>query len=619
MSVRSRLGLSAASLAFALASGGAARASATVSIGDPVAMTVYLPLKNQAAADAASIALQTPGGPSYRKFLSVAQFVDRYAFSDADIATVETALKALGFGVAYVFPNHLGIQVTGSASLVEKALGTTLRTVTVHGRTGIMPATPITIPASLQGLILGVGGLDTVHHARPHHLRSAVATATPATGARQLLPGNLPGNYLPATFEADYDVNPLYAQGLTGRGRTIGIVTLNNFNPSDAYSFWQQIGLTVNQSRVTLVNVDGGLTASTNNADGEGETDIDVQESGSIAPDANERVYIAPNVTTANFIDGFEAAASENVADTVSSSWGEPELEFFPNLAGTNTGANLYQLQAFHLVFLEMALQGQTVFIAAGDSGSFDTVEDPCPFYGTPTAAAPTCNAPYALDQPSDDPLVTASGGTTLAFTTTFMGVNLSIAHEQAWGWKYLATEAAAQGLSSVFSIPDVFSTGGGGGVSSYWTVPWYQAGTPGLQLTEPNQIFTENSGQGPVLQNVLLPYFPGRNSPDISTDADPFSGYQFLEEGVVQNGYGGTSFVAPQLNGVDALLSQALGGRVGQINPALYLLGSQASRDIALGNNWGYDAVRGYDQATGVGALDAAKLLAGLQRLGAR
>ena len=81
-------------------------------------------------------------------------------------------------------------------------------------------------------------------------------------------------------------------------------------------------------------------------------------------------------------------------------------------------------------------------------------------------------------------------------------------------------------------------------------------------------------------------------------------------------NGYGGTSFVAPQLNGVTSLLVQALGGRVGQINPALYQLGTLVSTDNAAGNNWGYKAVAGYDNATGVGTLDAARLAIGLGAL---
>ena len=110
---------------------------------------------------------------------------------------------------------------------------------------------------------------------------------------------------------------------------------------------------------------------------------------------------------------------------------------------------------------------------------------------------------------------------------------------------------------------------------------------------------------------------FAGRNSPDISTNADPQSGYQFISEGAIQDYYGGTSFVAPQLNGVTALFVQSVGGRVGQINPILYELGNAVFPDLTAGNNWGYNAGAGYDQATGVGKLDAAKLLSEIMAYG--
>ena len=53
---------------------------------------------------------------------------------------------------------------------------------------------------------------------------------------------------------------------------------------ADAYYFWKNIGLSVAQNRITRVNVDGGFASPTNNVDGEGETDLDVEYSGALAP-----------------------------------------------------------------------------------------------------------------------------------------------------------------------------------------------------------------------------------------------------------------------------------------------------------------------------------------------
>ena len=609
-------GSTAIALALSATGGVAVRPAqaADTAIGNGSALTFYLQLRHPAAAEAAAKAMQTPGNAAYHKFLTLAQFVRDYAPTDAQISQVKTQLAALGYTVSYVFPNHLAVQAIGPSSPAASVLGAQLHSMTVNGRSGVIPDRVPVMPASLAGLVRDVGGLDTVHVAHPMRLRAgmlptgvAAAPGAVAGAAIGNLTGGTPGNYLPADFAARYDVKPLYDFGLTGRGTTVAIVTLANFKTSDTLSFWKGIGVNASASRLSVVNVDGGTTVAPSDALGEGETDIDTQESGGLAPGANVRVYVSQNNTNAQFIDGFEAAASENIADTVSTSWGEAELQYFaqPAIGQPDMTA---QLQDFHDVFLEMALQGQTLYAAAGDSGAFDTVEE-CPVYGTPSATSPVCSAPYAVDSPANDPLVTAAGGTTTPFSSSLSdGSTITVTNERAWAWDYLAQQ------DPNLTIPDVFSVGDGGGVSSYWKLPWYETGTPGITATKPGQVYTQNTGAGPVTLVTLPSGFKGRNMPDISTDADPESGYQYIEEGAIQNFYGGTSFVAPQLNGVTALFVQELGGRVGQISPALYEFQNITTHDITYGDNWGYNALSGYDNATGVGALDATALLIGLE-----
>ena len=606
------LGSASAVLAAGLALGAptlAAHAAGTTA-GSATAVTFYLPLRNAPAAEAAAQAIQTPGSATYHRFLTLAQFKKTYAPTKAAVTEVESVLAQLGYTVTYVFANNLAIQATAPSSTVESTLALTLRTATMNGRTGIVPSRAPTLPTQLAGLVRNIGGLDTLHVAHPLNTHAAVITPAMRASkqsANATLTGGTPGNYLPADFASRYDVDPIYASGVNGRGTTIGIVTLANFYPSDAYTFWKDIGLKVAQSRITVVDVDGGTTLTPSDAAGEGETDLDVEESGGLAPGAKERVYISQNNTNANFIDGFEAAASDNIADTVSTSWGQPELDFF---AGAGQSDITAQIDDFHEVFLEMALQGQSIFVAAGDSGSFDTVRS-CPTSGTPTATTPVCNAPYAVDSPSNDPLVTAAGGTTTPFTAELNdGATLSVTTERAWSWDYIAEQDPAIPVSGVFSVGD------GGGVSSYFAEPWYQIGVPGITTTKPNQSFIENTGSGPVTILTLPSGFAGRNMPDVSTDADPESGYQYIEEGAVQNFYGGTSFVAPQLNGVNALFNEALGKRTGQLNPAIYAFGRYYLPDVTTGDNWGYDAVSGFDNAAGVGKLDASQALLGLATL---
>ena len=90
--------------------------------------------------------------------------------------------------------------------------------------------------------------------------------------------------------------------------------------------------------------------------------------------------------------------------------------------------------------------------------------------------------------------------------------------------------------------------------------------------------------------------------------------------------GGGGTSFVAPQLNGVTALLSQSLHGtRLGLLNYPLYALaltgqaykGSHAPLHvIRAGDNGFYQGRNGYSPAAGLGTIDVANFAQFLREL---
>ncbi len=92
-----------------------------------------------------------------------------------------------------------------------------------------------------------------------------------------------------------------------------------------------------------------------------------------------------------------------------------------------------------------------------------------------------------------------------------------------------------------------------------------------------------------------------------------------------------GTSEATPLMAGVIALVDQLAGHPIGLINPALYSLSASGAAGIVddtSGNNTvtfkqsgklheiaGFRAVRGYDLASGVGTIDAAKFVPELAR----
>lgn len=157
-----------------------------------------------------------------------------------------------------------------------------------------------------------------------------------------------------------------------------------------------------------------------------------------------------------------------------------------------------------------------------------------------------------AVDYPASDPNVTGVGGTTLSVSGTSYG------SETAW-------------------------SGSGGGTSTVFDVPSYQKGVGGK-----------------------------RTVPDVSSDADPASGYAIYSAGGWQV-YGGTSCAAPMWAGFAALY----GTKLGAANQALYQVGAKggaAFHDVTSGSNGTFSAAAGYDQVTGWGSYNGAELASALK-----
>ncbi|MDE2087234.1 MAG: peptidase S53, partial [Xanthomonadaceae bacterium] len=153
---------------------------------------------------------------------------------------------------------------------------------------------------------------------------------------------------------------------------------------------------------------------------------------------------------------------------------------------------------------------------------------------------------------------------------------------------------------------------------SSYWREPFYQWFTQGIRRSEKKQSLVYNDpSAGPTTLLKLPGNFSGRNVPDIALNADPETGYVVVSSadgGVISEG--GTSFVAPQLNGISALLTQSTGHRVGFWNPQIYLLQDifgygkwSAFNSVDAGDNWFYHGAPHYTPGAGIGTLDVDNL----------
>jgi kumamolisin len=264
----------------------------------PISVTIVLSLSDPTEAENLLKALSTPGNPQYHKFLTADQFAARFAPAQGDVAKVIASLASYGLAVEQT--TALTLKATGMPADMERAFRVSLHSYEVPAHesapdyTYHAPLSPAAIPDEISASVAGVVGLDSRPNLYPHSKVAPKALANAPSAASPMQQGNAPGTWTVTDFANYYDVQPLYQQGLTGKGRTLGILTLASFTPSDAFAYWKAIGLKIAADRLSVLNVDGGPGAPSD-VSGSLETTLDVEQSGGVAPRAKIIVYQAPN------------------------------------------------------------------------------------------------------------------------------------------------------------------------------------------------------------------------------------------------------------------------------------------------------------------------------------
>jgi subtilase family serine protease len=419
----------------------------------------------------------------------------------------------------------------------------------------------------------------TVQPAVLHTLRSSTQPPTTAEceAAFQV------ACYEPGQLQQAYNLNPLYARGVTGKGATIVIV--DSFGSptirADLATFDQTFGLPAPPSFKVIQPAGAIPPYDPTNSDmvgWAGETTLDVEYAHTIAPGANILLVETP-VSETEGVTGFPQIVraenyviNHNLGDVISQSFGATE-ETFPNAASVTALRSAYANAAAHHV---------TVLAATGDDGVTDTGLNEVTFY-----------THRVVDWPPSDPLVTAVGGTELHLDAA--GNHTS--PDTVWNDTYNhAQNELAYGDAG--PNPDASN----GGVSVLFTRPWYQ------------------NGVASVVGNA-------RGVPDITMSAACNGAIQNYQSypGSPAGWYlsCGTSEATPLFAGIVALADQVAGHRLGLINPALYAMKAHNAPGlvpVTSGNNTvtftqnghtytiaGYQAKRGYNLASGLGTVNAA------------
>ena len=378
--------------------------------------------------------------------------------------------------------------------------------------------------------------------------------------------------YQPAQLVKAYDLAPLFSDGVDGRGQTIAIV--DSFGSptiaNDLHVFDTTFGLPDPPSLKIIAPAGAIPPFDVTNSDMTGwaeETTLDVEWAHVFAPGANILLVETP-VSETEGVTGFpEIVKAENyvvghnLADVISQSFGATE----------NTFPSKSSLLNLRSAFINAAAHHVTVLGSSGDAGATDYQLNLSDLYTS-----------RVNSWPSSDPLVTSVGGTQL----TLDNAGNRLAPDVVWNDGY---GAAGGGVSSVFSRPDF--------QDSVRKVVDGRRGTPDISLSA-------------AVDGAVVFY------------------YSFLPGHVGYHLVGGTSESSPEFAGIVALADQVARHRLGVINGRLYDLLQSHSHgivDVTSGNNTfgpfvnsdnvtytvaGYAAGRGYDLASGMGTIDAARFV---------
>jgi kumamolisin len=553
--------------------------------------------------------LEAKAESGFSSFLSVSQFAAEYGQSTATVQALRSYLA--GYGIkSDAYPNNLDVVAHGTAEQFDRALSVTqqqYKTAAVHNSEGTIAAQtfhgvntnaslPNTIAEKLEAILGLTSYQPSVSNAKRAEVKEPKQIVSSAISPSVCVAASgLPNDCnLPSDFASEYGLNGVYSTGADGQGQTLGIITFATVDPDAPQYFWKNIQGVNRTGTLKIDNVDGGAGAPSS-VGGTGETDLDIEQSGSVAPGANIVVYQAPN-TDSGSIDALFTAATQDVAGSVSQSWGEAET-LIQALQATGAEAAGY-VTAFDEGFLELDAQGQANFVSSGDGGAYDA-------YGEfPGTDQPTN---LSVDNPGASPYTTAAGGTTLPWAADLgpaasgqTEVTVDVPQERIWGWDYLWRPIAQLNGISELNAAKAAIGGSGGGYSVLEPEPSYQSGVSGTAgynavpyLTPIN--YSNQYGIS-LPMNWALNESPstisgsangGREVPDLSADADPYTGYILYspsdagQDGIaspIQPGWGGTSFVAPELNGTAAVIDSALGRRTGFWNPAIYKFAQTSS-----------------------------------------
>ena len=482
-------------------------------------LDLVMPLSDAEGVKAFIADVYNPESPNYRHFLTPTEFSAKFGPTHEEYAAVVAFAKAHGMSVVGGSFDGREVQVKAPVSAVEGAFHFTMMNYQhpTEDRLFYSPDQEPRIDEAVK--ILQVSGLD--NYSIP---RSMLAKRSPLFISNATTGSGPSNSFLGSDMRAAY-----YGKSLTGAGQNLGLFEYGGTDIADLNTYYKNVGQT-RLVPVTLLSTDGTPTAclAANGCDDTEET-LDMTQALGMAPKLASLVMYIGSVDTAILSS---MTTHSPLPTTIGCSW-----LWRPPDPSTDD-----------VYFQQMAAQGQTFFVAAGDSGNW-------------TASG--------FSYPADDIYVVSVGGTDL----TTVSAGGAWKSETAW-----------------------IDTGGGISPSKIAIPSWQQI--PGV-INSSNKGSTLYRNGPDVAANANFTFYVCADQ--TTCTANDYGGTSFAAPMWA-------AFVA-LANQERVAKGEAL---IGSLNPIIYPANVTAIypylfHDITVGTIGKYSAVTGYDLVTGWGSPQAA------------
>jgi subtilase family serine protease len=537
---------------------------------------MMLQLRRSAAQEAAAGKfiddLHNPSSPNYHHWLTAAQFGDRFGASPDDIAKITSWLEQRGFRVNRVYEGGTLIDFSGNAAQVASAFHTEIHRIRTGDETHIANMSDPRIPEALAPAIAGVVSL---HDFKPHPLLTPKTKYTIGAGVFAVSPADL------ATI---YNFNPVFSGGNTGQGQNVVIIEDTNvFSTADWATFRSKFGLSGFAGGTFVQAHPGGCTNPGVNGD-DVEAILDAEWASAAAPSATITLASCANTLTTfgGLIAMVNLLNSASPPPIVSVSYGECEAF---NGAASNA--------AYSAVYQQAVAEGVSVFVASGDEGAAScdaNVRKATHGIGISGFAS----TPYNVAVGGTDFGDTFSNTTSVFWNTTntpTFGSAKFYIPEIPWN------DSCASSLIAIFEgFASTVGTGGfcnsAAGKANFLTTAAGSGGPSGCATGTASisgVVSGSCAGQAKPVWQAGVPGIPPdgvRDIPDVSLFAAngvwghyyPFCWSDTARGGAActgdpsgWSGAGGTSFGAPIMAGIQALVNNKKGGPQGNPNYVYY------------------------------------------------